>query len=223
MLERTSGESYNPTTFKVLGDYSRWIDESTNTFDITFEKGKNVFMFTGFHPKFLFPDNATGTVVGTVGGKAVNYTGPLDDANLSDPHKLHLVQLQNTYGEMDYQIGYGRKFYIFKGINNRRVLTWTPHVNVGATMGAPRGIWQNPDGSYTDKQGPIAIIGPNASIGHMVQYSFGKVYLFADQKWTTAQLHQSFLGGTADMKLNYMYVTFGLGLQLWNRSHEARP
>ncbi len=207
--ERTSLSAYDPRTWQNIMNAYQWIDEPTNRFVLKFEKGKDAFFVSVYHPKFLtVQDGQNPTkafVQGTVDGQPVSGVktigGPADDPN-SLP-----IRIQNTHHQVDWQIGYEHQFDILKTPKSK--LTYTPHVAAGLTSGQTLTSYKSEEIEATD-----GVYGPNASVGGTLEYGRGRVNVFLEHSTTLEKLKHPFLDGTADYTQNYTAITVGLTVNL---------
>ena len=217
--ERTSAQYYNPKNWTSLDQSVKWIDEPTNTFLFSAEKGNNVFYLSIFHPKFLI-NNQDAHVTGVVDGVAVDKVMPIDkpfDGYDNKPGEMHLTRFQNTHMQMDWEIGYGRKFVIFSG-KKSGTLSYTPAVSVGITSGEADDLYLK-KGAYWDYDEVVdknRIQGVNISASQRLEYQRGRVSVFVDQKYTHSELKHGFMDGTATYSMNYMPISFGVGFTLFD-------
>ncbi len=217
--ERTSAEYYDPRNWKQFQDAFRWIDEPTNTWAFSAEKKNNVLYLNVSHPKFLKVGLQDKHVTGTVDGVAVNQVMPINepfDGYNNQPGQMHLTRFENTHKQMDWQIGYGRKFVVFDG-KKAGQLSYTPQVFAGVTSGAPVSIYQK-EGQYWDYDEHVDdmhILGANASVGQMLEYKRGHVGIYAAQKFTVSHYKQGFMDGKAEFDMKYASpITFGVTFDL---------
>ena len=92
------------------------IDEPTNNFTISIEKDGNEFFLSAFHPKFLQADDQERYMKGTIDGTEVDgvyhINKPFDGYNQT-PGEMELVRNENTYMQMIFEIGYGKRLITF--------------------------------------------------------------------------------------------------------------
>jgi len=217
--ERTSANYYNPANWTSIDQAFKWIDEPTNTFAFSFERDKDVFYFTAFHPKFLKSKDQQKHVTGTIDGVEVDQVmylnKPFTGYN-NVPGEMHLVRFENTHYQMDWQIGYGRKLVIFDGEKSGK-LSYTPRVDVGLTSGQNYTVYlkENEYWEYDGFKDRHRVQGVNASIGHRVEYQRGRVGLHVDQRMVFSRLNQGFMDGTANFNMQYSPITFGVSFDLY--------
>ncbi|MBY0515646.1 MAG: hypothetical protein K2P81_01970 [Bacteriovoracaceae bacterium] len=226
--ERTSADFYNPKNWESAQDAFRWIDEPTNMFSLSAEKKNNVFYINAFHPKFLKERYQDKLVTGTVDGVAVNQVMPINeefDGYNAKPGEMNLVRFENTHKQMDWQIGYGRKFVIF---DNKKAgqLSYTPQAFVGLTTGKHLTVYTK-EGEYwefDDFEDKSRIQGVNAALGHELEYKRGKFGVFAAQKVTVSHLKQGFMDGTAEFNMMYVNpITVGITIDLYKTKKKTNP
>lgn len=222
MHERTSAEYYNPKEWNSLDQSVKWIDEPTNTFMLSFEKGKNNFYITVFHPKYiksiLYKEAEDGQV---------EFKEGVEDNRLNQERDGHnMLYLQNTHANMVWQVGYGRQITIFDSRKSGK-LTYIPKADIGINTGGARSVHISPDlenGGYDmiDYTESSKIQGLNVSIGHRLEYQKEMVSIFLDHKTIYSKMNHEFLGGTAEYNLRYSPVTFGVGIDLFSNKSSKK-
>ena len=215
MHERTSAEYYNPSNWEDASDAFKWIDEPTNTLQLSLEKGNHRIYLTAFHPKYIksimYKEDESG----------VQYQEGADHNRLNQnrPDGYSHLYIQNTHKNMVWQVGYGRALTVFDSEKGGK-LTYIPKVDIGISSGAARsahlerdetGGWDFQDSTEDNK-----IQGYNASIGHRVEYQKGKVSLFVDHKTTFSSMRHDYLDGSVDYNLRMSPVTVGVGISLFD-------
>lgn len=220
MYERTSASHYDPKNWDGFLDSFKWIDEPTNTFALSLEKGKNKFYMTAFHPKYiksvLYKETDDGIVYAP---------GAPDNAlNQDRPDGFSHLYIQNTHMNMVWQVGYGRELRILDGKAGR--LSYIPKADVGFSTGAARSshIERDEDGDWQwdDHTEKTKVQGLNASIGHRVEYAKGKFSLFVDHKTIVSRRKHDYLDGTAEYNLRMSPVTFGIGITLFDGKNKKK-
>lgn len=217
--ERTSADFYNPKNWKQPMDAGRWIDEPTNSFTLSAAKNKNVFSLTVFHPKFLKEDYETRHVTGTVDGVHVDQMMPINepfDGYNDQPGQMHLARFENTYRQMDLQVGYGRDITI-ADTHKYGKLVYTPAIYAGVSAGYHLDVYNKPNAywDYDDHQQNLSIQGANVAIGNKVKYEYGRANIFVENKFTFSHLKHDFMDGTAEYNMKYNATTFGLGYTIF--------
>lgn len=201
--ERTSASYYRLPDLNKLEDSLRWIDEPTNTFTLSLEKNKNTFYLTVFHPKFLKKTDQQKQVTGTLDGSPI-------DSKIDLEKDLGWSYFGNTYRQLDWQIGYGRKFTLLD--NGKGVLSYTPRVDAGISTGLNLSKFRGEE--KVDGNGRI--MGANGSLGHRLEFEKGRYHVFVDQKFTMSHLKHGFMDGTAEYNMKYHHVTVGVGITLFS-------
>ncbi len=225
--ERHSFEYFNKEKLKGKGNTFRFIDEPTNSFFINFEKGKNVYTFSLLHYKYVMTKDQDKHVTGTIDGVAVDGVMPLNpefDGYNNKPGEMHLLRLENTYQQVNPQIGYGRKIDIVSSPKYGK-LSYTPSVQVGFIGGGSYSAFTK-EGEYwvsDNKAQKFEIKGATFTAGHRIEYEKGRLSAFMDQKFTTSKIKQDFLDGTATYRLNYMPVTLGVGIKIFKKAKVIPP
>jgi hypothetical protein len=223
--ERTSANFYNPFTWTKPMNALQWIDEPTNTFAFSLEKGKNAFYLTAFHPKFLKKRFQTAHVTGTIDGVAVDKQMPINesfDGYNNQVGEMFLVRFENTHKQMDWQLGYGRRIQFFD-TEKKGKLTYIPRVDVGITSGENYTVYTQ-EGQYWEYDGfrdKHRIQGINVSVGHRLEYEKNRLTLFVDQKVSGSRLKHGFMDGEASYNMIYSPVTFGVGLNIYKKRRNS--
>jgi hypothetical protein len=211
MVERTSAGYYNPANWEQPLDALRWIDEPTNTFNLSFEKGDDVIYITAYHPKYLQSFDYTPVSPETGAPASVSAVGSESPAGPAGSSRINFL---NTYQNMVWQVGYGRKFQLFQSKRSGH-LYYIPKADVGVSVGLSRTSILSPDGVLKEYEGKLGYEGLNASIGHRLEYDQGRVSVFIDQRVIYSHRHHEFLDGTADYNLRMTPITVGVGIDLF--------
>ncbi len=219
--ERTSAEFYNPKNWGAPNNPFQWIDEPTNTFVISATKGKNEFMVSAFHPKYLLNPGQEKHVTGTVDGVAIDGVQPLAepfDGYNRQPGELYMSDIRNTHMQMDFQVGYGREFEIFKTPKNSS-LVYRPAVYAGVMMGKTYSAYEHTQWNHTGYEDKVRVHGVTAAIGNKLEYRIrDRVSVHAEYKVTGAMLNQKVYGGTAKYNMLYTPLNFGIGVKLYDQN-----
>jgi hypothetical protein len=221
MQERTSVEHYNPKRWNTLKEASMWIDEPTNTFAFSLEKGKNIFYLTVFHPKYLKSIAYKESVVNgennyefknlqdnSSSAEAISNSVPLQDG-------FKRIYFQNTHHNAIWQIGYGRQFQILDSKFGK--LSYVAKADIGGNSGMARSVDDGKLWPDVDR-----IQGYNASIGHRLELQKGKVSLFIDHKVIYSNIETGFLDGKIDYDLVSSPLTFGVGIDIFTKKRKNK-
>jgi hypothetical protein len=221
--ERTSGHFYNPATWDTLQKYVQWIDEPTNHFIITLEKGRHNVILSIFHPKWLIGNNDWNRVEGYVNGAYVDEYMDLDapfeedySNFITQPGELSLVRFENTHLQMEFSIGYGFDFNIFSS-KKLGELNFQPMIFAGIMTGKNLTVTRDPNNfwEFQDYETPFHIQGPMFALGAKVQWDLGPIELFYQFKYTNAQMTENDAwGGTVEYRHQYVTNTFGIGFDI---------
>ena len=216
--ERNSFEYFKRESLKGKGNTFRFIDEPTSTMMLTLEKGKNVFLISVFHLKYLKQQFQDKHVTGTLDGVSVNGVIPINepfDGYNDQPGQMHLTRLENTYWQADIQGGYGRKFNLL-GNEKTGILSFTPYVQGGIYIGSSFSNYRKLDNywDWDSRSQPIEPKGASITLGQKLEYEKGRFSLFLDNRATHAQVKHDFLDGKASYKLNFVAGTLGLGFKI---------
>lgn len=211
--ERTSGDHYNPGTWKNAMDALRWIDEPSNTITISFENKNNAIYLTAFHPKFLKTyyvgkDNTGETVYTPVPSSDYYLSNGTDKAFGNRPDGQKAFEIQNTHQLMNYQIGYGRKFALVNSPGFGK-LTYAVRTDLGVMVGAARSIEIDENGQYRESTDKLGVQGYTFSLGHRLDYQRGRTGIYVEQKGTTTEMEHKYFEGTAQYNLVFSTITFG--------------
>lgn len=218
--ERTTASAYNPSTWQKPLDALRWIDEPTNMFQLSAERGSDVIYFTYFHPKFLIKKGQIKKVEGLVNDIPVNEYQDITAVSdkLSD---LELVTFRNTFMQSDIKIGYGRKLTLAQGKDWGRI-TYTPSMHLGFAMGRHVDGVVDSNGDIREHREKTRLHGPSISIGQMLEYEYKMFSLFIDNKVTYSHIKHGYLNGEAKYNLLYTTLGFGMGFRLFQVSPRSR-
>jgi len=216
--ERHSFEYFSWDSIKQPGNTFRFIDEPTNSFGFSMEKKNNVIFLSVFHMKWLFNNTQVKHVSGTLDGVSVDKVMPVNepfDGYNAQPGEMNLLRLENTFWNINPQIGYGRKIELIssKKFGN---LSYTPSVQVGLMIGSSYSAY-TVKGGYWDsdhKEQGIQYKGTSLTAGHRLDYEKGRVGVFLDQKYSSSNIKHDFLDGSAKYRLNFSPVTFGLSVKI---------
>lgn len=216
--ERTSAEYFNPKTWEGIQDCMRWLDEPTNSFTFSATKNKNVFSLTAFHPKFLKEEYETKHVTGTIDGVSVDQMMPINepfDGYNDQPGQMHLTRFENTYRQMDWQLGYGRDITLLDTEKAGKVV-YRPSVYAGISYGYHVDVYNKPNEywQYDQNQSKFEIQGGNVSLGNRLSYEYGRANIFAENKFTFSHLEHTFMDGRAEYNMKYNATTVGVGYQI---------
>ena len=221
MYERTSAHYYNPKNWDEVSDAFKWIDEPTNTYQLSLEKGKNIIYLTAYHPKYLK------SILYKESDDGIDYEEGAQDNRLNQdrPDGYSHLYIQNTHKNMVWQVGYGRAINIIDG-DKSGTLSYIPKADVGISTGAARSahIERDKDGDwdFKDHTEKTKVQGFNASIGHRLEYTKGKVSLFVDQKTIFSKLKHEYLDGEANYNLRMSPVTFGAGISIFDGNKKKK-
>jgi hypothetical protein len=222
--ERTSASYYNPANWTEFQNAFQWIDEPTNTFQLSATKGKNEFILSAFHPKFLANTEKPHHVKGDINGVAVDGMMPLfthNDGNTTGA--LHIPELRNTHMQMDVQVGYGREFELFKTKGNHS-LVYRPAVYAGVVFGKTVGKYETAPGVVQEWEDKTRVHGASASLGNKLEFRFNdRVSLMAEHKITAATMSNKVYGGTMKYNMVYSPIMFGVGVKLWDQDKHRKP
>ena len=221
MVERTSASHYNPANWEHLQDALRWIDEPTNTFTVSFEKGPNILYITVFHPKYL---KSFLYRKSEVEGQPVYQFGSIgesDNFSQTIPDGWNMYYIGNTHLNMVWQVGYGRRFTLFKSGGFGR-LSYIPKADFGIGTGRARSVNIIPGELWDDHQDSYRIQSTNLSFGHRLEYDRGALSVFIDHKVIFSDVHHGFLDGSVDYSLRATPITFGIGIDLFPRKKRSQ-
>jgi hypothetical protein len=215
MVERTSAIHYDPRTWDSFQSYFQWIDEPTNTFTLSFEKGKNNFYITVFHPKYL--KSILYKKSNLDGEEVYDFQDIEEKSDFSQtiPEGYSMLYLGNTHFNMNWQVGYGRQLTLFKS-DKLGKLTYIPKADIGIATGKARSVNIIPGVAWDDYYDDLKIQGINASVGHRLEFKKGKVSMFVDHKTIFSKIKHGFYNGTIEYNLRATPITFGIGVDLFS-------
>lgn len=207
--ERSSREFFSPKTFLAEGHNPfQIIDEPTNTFTVSIEKNGNEFFLSAFHPKFYQADNQVKYMKGTIDGTPVDGFAPINkpfDGYNQTPGESELVRNQNTYGEMNFEIGYGRRFKLLD--TDFGSISYIPSVGVGVLIGNNYNVMVKEGGwwDFEEHSEGFKLQGVGGSIKNRVEFNtkserFG---LFYENKIAYFHQEHGFFDGTQTYNLGF--------------------
>lgn len=219
--ERTSAAYYNPAEWKTFQNAFQWIDEPTNTFVLSASKGKNEFIFSAFHPKYLTHSDQVREIKGTIDGIAVDGPMPLHGTLVDgerQPGSLYVAGIRNTHMQMDFQLGYGREFELFRTPKNTSMV-YRPAIYAGVMMGKTVGSYEETPGNFVEVEDKVRVHGATAAIGNKLELRIrDRVSLMAEYKVSGAMLNQKVFDGTAKYNMLYTPLHFGIGVKLYDQN-----
>lgn len=216
--ERSSFNYFTLDELSKKGQAFRFIDEPTSTFGFKMEKNNNVIDLSVFHMKWLFNKEQVKQVNGTIDGTEIDGVIPVSeqfDGYNAQPGEMNLVRLENTYWNINPQIGYGRKIKLV-GNDKKGTLSYTPSAYVGLMIGSGYSSYlkEGEYWEYDSKAQKIEVKGGSFSVGHRLEYERKRMGLFLDQKYTASKMTQDFLDGKAKYNLNFSPITFGISVKI---------
>lgn len=217
--ERTSFNYFHKENLKGVDNMFRFIDEPTNAAFLSAKKGKNVFVVSMLHHKYLKQVGQVRHVSGTIDGVDVDrnmLVNQIDDYK-NDPHDpgaMYLGRFENTWIQTTVQVGYGREFNLLKNKNFQ--INYTPTINVGIMSGKTYSAYQSKEDYWTNdtNQDNWRIHGITFSQGNKIDFKYKRVGLFIDQKLIVTKVKNQFLDGTATYNFVYAPVTVGVTVDL---------
>jgi hypothetical protein len=227
--ERSSREFFLPSEWKKPGhNPGQFIDEPTNTFTLSIEKDGNEFFLSAFHPKFLQAKNQIKHMEGTIDGTPVNGIAPINkpfDGYDQVPGESELVGNQNTYREMNFEIGYGKRFKLLD--SKFGSITYAPSLAAGIITGQNTSIVVKP-GEWWEFDGytaAYAIQGYGGSLKNRIEFNTKKERfgVFYENKLSLYHQEHAFLDGTQEYNLGFMANNVGLKFMIYNpKNHNKK-
>jgi hypothetical protein len=225
--ERTSMKFYRVWE-RPIEDALRWIDEPTNTFILTLEKGPHEIGLHVFHPKYVFYNSGLGIhteneyrVSGNINGQDVDEfmrlrVGP--DEYDPDAPQLLFHRYENSHKYMNYSLRYAYQMPLlqkskFKGLS----------YTAGATLGLVTGFSNSsyaPNneyyGSVNPKHKKAKIMGAGFGLLHRLMWTGkkDKFGIFLENQHSFYKLNYDFVGGKAKHSLRSQTFTLGINIRL---------
>jgi len=228
--ERTSSRYYNPQNWEKLQNAFQWIDEPTNHFVLTIEKGKHNIIISMFHPKWTMGNNHYIRVAGKINGVEKDQYMDIDEpfeedySNFStQPGELKLIIFENTHMQMEYSLGYGHDFTLFS-TKKLGELKFQPAIYAGIMSGINKVVTRDHNNywAFTGYSTKNQIQGPMVAAGAHIEWDFGLVDVFYQFKYTHAWMKEPGFGGTIEYQHSYTTNTFGLGIDLFSQKNRAK-
>lgn len=225
--ERGSREYFQPRNwFKNGINPLQMIDEPSNIFTVSIEKNGNEFFLSAFHPKFLQEPGQIRHMSGTIDGVPVDLTQRLDEPLINGqirPGQSPLLRNQFTYGQMNYEFGYGRRIALIRS----RIgdLTYIPRVGLGFMMGINSSVMvaANSWWGFDEFSSKIQIQGLGGSVGNRIELNAKneRIGIFYENRLGYYDLKSAFYDGTQHFKLMFMSNSIGLKFKVY--TFKKRP
>ncbi len=220
--ERSSREFFSPKTFLAKGHNPlQIIDEPTNTFTVSIEKNGNEFFLSAFHPKFYQKVDQVKYMKGTIDGTPVDGIAPINkpfDGYNQTPGESELVRNQNTYGEMNFEVGYGRRFKLVD--TDFGSISYIPSIGMGVMIGNNLNVMvkENAWWDFDEHSEGFKLQGVGGSIKNRVEFNsknerFG---LFYENKIAYFHQEHGFFDGTQSYNLGFNSNNVGLKFMIYN-------
>jgi hypothetical protein len=220
--ERSSREFFSPKTFLAKGHNPlQIIDEPTNTFTVSIEKNGNEFFLSAFHPKFYQKVDQVKYMKGTIDGTPVDGFAPINkpfDGYNQTPGESELVRNQNTYGEMNFEVGYGRRFKLLD--TDFGSISYIPSIGMGVLVGNNFNVMvkENAWWDFDEHSEGFKLQGVGGSIKNRVEFNsknerFG---LFYENKIAYFHQEHGFFDGTQSYNLGFNSNNVGLKFMIYN-------
>jgi hypothetical protein len=226
--ERSSRHFFLPKTWAEKGHNPlQIIDEPTNRFMVSIEKDGHEFFLSAFHPKFYQKKSQVSHVEGTVDGVPVNGEMLIDTpfhGYEHTPGEMKVARNQNTYREMNYEVGYGYRFKLLDTkLGN---ITYVPNAAVGVMVGnnyssaVQKGAWWD----FEDHTDENKIQGYGGSIGNRIELNSPKERfgLFYENRLGYYKMNHGFLDGTQSYDLRYMSNQIGMKFMIYNPNNRKK-
>jgi hypothetical protein len=239
--ERSSKEFFNPKTLFSKGhNPAQILDEPTNFYTLAFEKKADIFFVSVFHPKFFEKPDQVKLIQGTVDGVEVYHRAPVNTpfhGYNQWPGEMKLVRNENTYRQMEYEVGYAHKFQLCR---KYKFLPWLENLKAGNfgrlyyIFGASAGVqigttyssavqkdrYWDFDG-YTEK---TRVQGFGGSLRNKIEWLSpnGRFGVFVEIKISLYHRKHDLLDGTQVYNLRYTANNLGLTFMLHNPNKKLK-
>lgn len=202
-------------------------DEPTNTYVVSIEKNGHEFFLSAFHPKFLQAQGQVKYMKGTIDGAPVDGYHELNkpfDGYDQTPGESEIDRNENTYRQMAFEIGYGRRLKLLAGKLGH--LTYVPGLAVGVMTGnnyssvVQEGHWWE----FDSKGDTYGVMGFGASVTNRVELNGRRerVGLFYENKVSMYKMEHGFLDGTQKYDLKLVGNSVGLKFMLYDAGKKRR-
>ncbi len=225
IVERSSREFFTPKVWKQDGHNPfQLLDEPTNTFILNFEKDKNEVFISYFHPKFLQDNYQIAKIKGQIAGINVDQESSIS-AYSSEPANMRLVRNANTYMQVEFTAGYGRRFDLLAN-SKWGTLSVTPSIALGLMTGKTNSVVRDQvTGDLIYYIDPYKIQGFGGSIKTRLDWRtprerFG---LFYEMKYSLFSQNHGILDGRQTYYLKYGSNNFGLSFNIYSRKEIKIP
>ncbi len=223
-------------------NWHNWVDEPTNTLSMSFQKNKDKFFVTMFHPKFVFVEgdqefkghhyNENVRVKGTADGHVVDGVQKLK-GNFGPnrellPGQVYFVSWENSHKLLQFEAGYGHEFNLVK-VRGAPVVKFTPEVAVGVYTGIKNSSYSKKDNGWEWDQydsDKTKIMGKSASAAGTLEVTDrrDRIGVFVQGKYSAGKMDYDFLDGKATHRLDYKSVTMGINFKvIGSKAKKMKP
>jgi hypothetical protein len=234
--QRTSMDFYKVWDYPVK-DMLRWIDEPTNTFIITFEKGPHEIGLHVFHPKYVMLNLHTGTNVnetyrvrGEINGQQVDREMPLgvyhEDFEQGGSQLL-FHRYENSHRHMNFNLRYAYSMPLLKK-NRFGNLKYTAGATIGILTGFSNSVYSDNNNYWRwhqDEEKNGGIMGAGGGILQRLQWTNkkDKFGLFFEYQHNFYKMKYRLAHGTAKHNLRYQTFTMGINVRLAKQKKKPTP
>ena len=220
--ERSSRHFFNPKTFLAKGHNPfQIIDEPSNTFTVSIEKNGHEFFLSAFHPKFYQKEDQVKYMKGTIDGTPVDGVAPINkpfDGYNQTPGESELIRNQNTYGQMNFEVGYGHRFKLLD--SDFGSISYIPSIGMGIMIGNNYNVMIKEDTwwDFEDHSDGFKLQGVGGSIKNRVELNTKneKFGLFYENKIAYFHQEHGFFDGTQTYNLGLNSNNIGLKFMVYN-------
>jgi hypothetical protein len=220
---RDGNNWFNPKTwFKPGNNPAQIFDEPTNAYAFAIEKNADIFFVSAFHLKFYQEPGQVKHIKGTVDGVPVDhidYVNTPFHGYVQTPGEMKLVRNENTYRQMEYEVGYSHRF---KLVSSKKfgTLSYIPGISAGFQMGATYSVIVQKDAwwDFDDFREKTKIQGLGGSIRNKIEWMCPKERfgIFYENKSAFYHRRHGLLDGAQEFNLMYTANYIGLTFMVYN-------
>lgn len=220
--ERGSRNFFNPNNWGRDGmSPFQMIDEPSNIFTVSIEKRGHEFFLSAFHPKFLQASGQARQMSGIIDGVLVDRIQAVDERpglQPLQPGQSGLLTNQFTYGQMNYEVGYGRKVALIRSRIGH--LTYVPRVGLGIMVGVNRSVMVgvNDWWALDEFKGSLEVQGLGGSLGNRIEFDSknDRVGVFYENRLGYYDVKSQFFDGSQHFKLLFLSNSVGLKFKVYS-------
>lgn len=217
--ERSSRKYFEPETWTKDGNNPLQVfDEPTNTFVLSLEREGSEYFLSAFHPKFLQAKGQAARMKGLANGVEVDGFLPLEDVTGAG-----IVRNEDTYREMQFELGYGRRFRFLA--SRRGSFALVPRASAGVMVGGAVTVTLPPGGGWDfeehDDRWRVQGFGGTAGLRLEFNGAKDRLGVFVEERASYYRLQTGFKDGVETFGLGFVNTNVGLRAAVWKPKRAA--